>query len=195
MKTNALHVVTIFCTIMFSCNSPQKEKQQVKLYEPTKSIAEDPVKRGEHLVNAIGCHDCHTPKKFSEKGMELNMDRLLSGHPASEALGNYDAETAKSYILFTMGLTASIGPWGTSFAANLTPDDTGIGAWSESQFLNAIKNGKYKGLEGSRPLSPPMPWESYRNLPDDDLKAIFTYLKTLKPVENLVPTYIPPQVK
>ena len=195
MKTNALHVVTIFCTIMFSCNSPQKEKQQVKLYEPTKSIAEDPVKRGEHLVNAIGCHDCHTPKKFSEKGMELNLDRLLSGHPASEALGNYDAETAKSYILFTMGLTASIGPWGTSFAANLTPDDTGIGAWSESQFLNAIKNWKYKGLEGSRPLSPPMPWESYRNLPDDDLKAIFTYLKTLKPVENLVPTYSPPQVK
>ena len=148
MKTNALHVVTIFCTIMFSCDSPQKEKQQVKLYEPTKSIAEDPIKRGEHLVNAIGCHDCHSPKTFNETGMHVDSKRVLSGHPSYEKLETYDAKTAEKFILLSMGGTAQIGPWGTSFAANLTSDDTGIGTWSETQFIKAMKEGKYKGLMG-----------------------------------------------
>ncbi len=53
-----------------------------------------------------------------------------------------------------MGQTAAIGPWGTSFASNLTPDATGIGSWTEEQFLTAIKKGLYKDLEGSRPLLP-----------------------------------------
>jgi len=125
--------------------------------------------------------------------MELNPDRILSGHPADEALPPYDTTTAKSYVLFSGGFTASVGPWGTSFAANLTPDATGTGTWTEAQFINAIRNGKYKGLDGSRELLPPMPWPSYRNFSDDDLKAIFAYLKTIKPVENVVPAPIPPK--
>lgn len=191
MKTNILILGIVLCASFSACNSKQKETDTTD-YEMAKAIEVNPVKRGEQLVNSIGCHDCHTPKKFTDKGMTLDTDRLLSGHPAGEVLGSYDTKTAKSYILFTMGLTAATGPWGTSFAANLTPDDTGIGTWSESQFLNAIKKGKYKGLDGSRPLLPPMPWESYRNMPDDDLKAIFAYLKSIKPVENLVPINTPP---
>jgi len=192
MKTNILIFAATLIALLTACQSKEKEKESIELYEPSETIVEDPVKRGESLVNAIGCHDCHTPKKFSEKGMELDTDRLLSGHPADEMLPPYDETTAKSYILFSMGLTSVKGPWGTSFSANLTPDATGIGSWSESQFLTAIKKGLYKGLEGSRPLLPPMPWESYRKLPDEDLKAIFAYLKSIKPVENLVPAPIPP---
>jgi hypothetical protein len=192
MKTNILLFVTIYCCLLLACNSQQKEKPTVKIYEETKPIV-DPVKRGENLVNSIGCHDCHTPKKFTEHGMELDSSRLLSGHPADETLPDYDSKTAKSYVLFSNGFTAAVGPWGTSFAGNLTPDATGTGTWSEAQFLNAIKNGKYKGLDGSRNLLPPMPWDWYRNLPDGDLKAIFAYLKSIKPVENVVPSPIPPK--
>ena len=105
---------------------------------------------------------------------------------------SYDPETAKSYVLFNMGLTAATGPWGTSFAANLTPDDDGLGSWTEEQFFTAIRKGKYKGMEGSRDLLPPMPWFVFANWTDDDMKAVFAYLKSIKPVDNLVPAPIPP---
>ncbi|MCR8668349.1 c-type cytochrome [Aestuariibaculum sp. M13] len=195
MKTKQFIFSTLCSAALLACISKEK-KESTEVYESieVKEVAVDPIKRGKHLVNAIGCHDCHTPKKFTEKGMELDFDRLLSGHPADEILPPYDETTAKSYLLFNMGLTAATGPWGTSFGANLTPDATGIGSWSEAQFLTAIKLGLYKGMEGSRPLLPPMPWQSYKNLPDDDLKAIFAYLKTIKPIENIVPSNIPPKM-
>lgn len=194
MKTIRYLTITSLFFLVFSCNSQKEEAKDSETYTPTEPIKVDPVERGNLLVNAIGCHDCHTPKKFTDHGPVLDEDRLLSGHPSDEKLPPYDSKTAQTYALFSMSLTAAIGPWGTSFSANLTPDDTGIGTWSEAQFLNAIKNGKYKGLDGSRPLLPPMPWESYRNLPDDDLKAIFAYLKTVKPVENIVPAAVPPKM-
>jgi hypothetical protein len=55
-----------------------------------------------------------------------------------------------------------------------------------------MKQGKWKGLENSRNLLPPMPWQGYSKLKDNDLKAIFAYLKTVKPVNNPVPMAIPP---
>jgi hypothetical protein len=76
--------------------------------------------------------------------------------------------------------------------ANLTPDATGIGNWKEEQFIYALRNGKMKGLAGSRPMLPPMPWQMYRNMTDDELKAIFAYLKTTKPIRNIVPQPTPP---
>jgi len=194
MKTTIYFFMAVLCLFLSACNSGKKEESQTKIYDPVEdSLNEDPVKRGEFLVNSIGCHDCHTPKKVADDGsMVLDTSRLLSGHPAEEQLPEYDAKTAQSYILFTMGLTSATGPWGTSFASNLTPDATGIGSWTEAQFLTAIKKGLYKGLEGSRPILPPMPLESLRHLPDDDLKAIFAYLKSLDPVENVVPAALPP---
>jgi hypothetical protein len=89
-----------------------------------------------------------------------------------------------------MDLTSAVGPWGQSFASNLTPDGTGIGNWKEEQFIKAIREGKYKGLDNTRPLLPPMPWVAYKNLTDDDLKSIFAYLKSLPPVKNAVPAPI-----
>ncbi len=171
-----------------ACYSP-KEKKIENLDNATLA---DNVKRGELLVAAIGCNDCHSPKVMTPEGPKPDPERLLSGHPSNEVLPPYDPETAKAYVLFNMNFTAAVGPWGTSFSANLTPDDTGIGKWSEEQFMNAIKNGVWRGLDGNRPLLPPMPWEQYRNFPDEDINAIFAYLKTLKPVNNVVPLPIPP---
>ena len=90
-------------------------------------------------------------------------------------------------------LTSAAGPWGVSFAANITSDETGIGYWTEEQFFTAIRKGKYKGLEGSRNLLPPMPWQVYSGMTDTDLKAIYEYLQTTKPVSNIVPAPIAPE--
>ena len=89
-------------------------------------------------------------------------------------------------------LTSWVGPWGVSYTANLTSVSTGIGSWKESQFIYAIRNGKFKGLPDGRPLLPPMPWTMYRNMTDDELKAVFTYLKSTRPVRNVVPPPKPP---
>ncbi len=158
--------------------------------EPKK---ESPVKRGEYLVNSIGCDDCHSPKIMGPNGPEVDPTRRLSGHSsAAKLVPVKDKSILKDYALFNMEFTAAVGPWGTSFSANLTPDDTGIGSWTEAQFIKAIREGKYKGLDGGRPLLPPMPWFVYRNLTDEDLKAIFAFLKTLPPVSNVVPAPITP---
>mgnify|MGYP001225538298 CR=1 FL=1 len=78
------------------------------------------------------------------------------------------------------------GPWGVSHAINPTPDEnTGIGIWTEDMFLKTMRTGKHMGQ--SRPILPPMPWMNDAKLNDDDLKAVFTYLKSLPPIKNQVP--------
>lgn len=85
-------------------------------------------------------------------------------------------------------MTAAAGPWGISFAANLTPHETGIGNWTFDQFKTAMTQGKYKVMANGRPLLPAMPWFNYTEMKDEDLQAVFAYLKSLKPVENVVPS-------
>lgn len=150
------------------------------------------VRRGEYLVTVMGCNDCHTPLKMTDKGPRQDPDRLLSGYPSLKPLGMADATTAKNWVLFDVTATAMMGPWGVSFAGNLTSDPTGIGNWTEEQFKKAMTQGKYKGLDGGRILLPPMPWENYRHLKDEEVKAIFAYLKSTKPVRNIVPAAVPP---
>jgi hypothetical protein len=112
------------------------------------------------------------------------------------ALESVDKNTLKSWVLFNAHNTATVGPWGATFAANLTPDATGLGTWTEEQFIKALREGKFKGLDNTRQLLPPMPWQSYAKMTDDDLKAMFAYLKTIKPVKNSVPAPIaPPDLK
>ena len=152
------------------------------------------VERGEYLVKTIGCTDCHSPKIMTDHGPVPDKDRFLSGHPSDEILPTYDPDAVQGYALFSMGFTAAVGPWGTSFSANLTPDPTGIGNWTQEQFLRALKEGQWRGMEGTRKLLPPMPWENYRELTDDDLKSIYAYLMTIPAVENVVPNAIPPRM-
>lgn len=168
----------------FACSpAPEQEAEE----QPSEQLsAEQQVARGQYLVTIAGCNDCHSPKKPG--GMEPDPERLLSGHPQSEPLAQVDTSELRSWALFSPGLTAAVGPWGVSYAANLTSDDTGIGLWSEEQFIKCIREGKYKGLDGSRPLLPPMPWPNFAQMTDEDLKAVFAYLKSTKPVRNIVPT-------
>jgi hypothetical protein len=152
------------------------------------------VKRGAYLTVILGCNDCHTPLKMGPNGPEPDMTVMLSGHPEkltmppppvlSEAWNNVASATN----------TAFFGPWGTTYAINLTPDpDTGIPMWREQDFVKAFKTGKHMGA--GRPIMPPMPWNWYGKQDEADLKAIFAYLKTIPPVRNKVPDYVPPKAR
>ncbi len=168
---------------------------EIKMANPTESdelSQQELIERGAYIVNTAACHDCHSPKVMTLNGPEPDPERLLSGHPADQPIPEVKTEALKEWILFNQELTSAVGPWGVSFAANITSDETGIGNWTEDQFLTAIRKGKYKGLEGSRPLLPPMPWQVYRNMTDTDLRSIFAYLKTTKPIRNIVPGPITP---
>lgn len=150
------------------------------------------LKRGEYLVSIMGCDDCHTPKMMGPRGPEPDASRRFMGHPANQPLAPIDTSALRGWVLFDMGQTATVGPWGISYAANISSDESGIGSWSEAQFFTAIRKGKFKGLEASRPLLPPMPWAQYAKASDEDLRAIFAYLKSSRPVRNIVPEAVPP---
>ncbi len=177
--------------LAMACQPGKKEAAEQPLNDPEPTVTVS-AGRGAYLVATIGCADCHSPKIMGEQGPIPDPDRQFSGHPEGEVLPPYNPAQLQGYVLFNMGLTAATGPWGTTFAANLTPDETGIGNWSEAQFIRAMKEGQWKGLEGTRKLLPPMPWVNYSELSDADLKSIFIYLRTLKPVKNTVPLHIPP---
>ena len=153
------------------------------------------IQRGAYLVNTIGgCNDCHTPKEMTAHGPVLNKKMFLAGAPSDEKVPAIPKGLGKKggWALFgTMDGTTFAGPWGVSFAANLTPDTaTGIGAWTESMFIKSMREGKYWG--SGRSLLPPMPWEEIGKLSTNDLRDIFAYLMSIKPIHNSVPDLIPP---
>lgn len=151
------------------------------------------VERGEYLVEFGQCHDCHSPKVFTSAGPIPDSTRLLSGHPADAKLPAIPSGVLgpdQWGFLGTPDLTAFVGPWGVSFTANLTPDQTGLGSWTVEEFIQTMRTGKHLGV--GRPILPPMPWDYVGKLTDEDLRAVFAYLRTLKPVSNAVPAPIPP---
>jgi hypothetical protein len=149
---------------------------------------ESQLKWGEHLVKIGGCNDCHTPKKMGPAGPEDDISLMLSGHPAQQPPAAFDSkEAAKKQLIVTQTFTSWVGPWGITYAANLTPDQTGLGNWTEARFLKALKEKKWMGLDSTRPLLPPMSMMSATIMSDDELKAIFAYLKTIPPVKNIQP--------
>ena len=146
----------------------------------------DKVARGKYLVTTSGCHDCHTPWKMGPNGPEPDMSRLLSGHPETLQMTPPPALSGQWAMVAAGTNTAWAGPWGISYTMNLTPDqNTGLGIWTEDMFIKTLREGKH--MATSRPILPPMPWQVYRNFTDDDLKAIFAYLKTIPPIANHVP--------
>lgn len=151
------------------------------------------VKRGEYLVDLGGCNMCHTPKIMTSSGKELDQSRLLSGHPQDDTLSEYttEAENADGQVTKSnFHMTQWSGPWGVSYAANLTPDkETGIGNWSEDTFIKTIRTGRHMG--SGRQIQLPMPVNIFAQFSDADLKAIFAYLHSIKPIKNRVPPSIP----
>ena len=155
--------------------------------------AQSPVERGKYLVTIAGCNDCHTPKLMGPNGPSPDTTKLLAGHPEGEKMPAPPRLSPEGPWAITVAgdLTAWSGPWGQSFAANLTPDkNTGLGIWTEDMFIKAIRTGKHMGT--SRDILPPMPWQAFAQMTDADLKAIFAYLQSLPPVTNHVPDPIPP---
>jgi len=120
------------------------------------------VKYGEYLVTVAHCDLCHTPT--DEKG------NALEG------------------LSFAGGQLMQV-PWGPAVASlNLTPDPSGLSYFDEQMFIDTLRNGRVK----ARLLSDAMPWGYFRNLTDEDLKAMFAYLHTLKPVRHRVDNTEPP---
>jgi hypothetical protein len=171
-------------------SSSEKDIDQIRKLE-----GEELVKRGQYLVTVGGCYDCHSPKIFTPQGPVPDSTRLLSGHPANSPELPIDLNALKpgSWILMAPDITSFVGPWGRSFAANLTPDSaTGIGAWTEANFRNAIRTGKHMGIETGRPIMPPMPWPEIRHMTDEDFSAVYAFLRSLPPVSNKVPAPMSP---
>ena len=136
---------------------------------PTQAQASrDALRRGEYLATIMDCAGCHTPGKF------------LGKPDFSRAFGG-------SEVGF------SIPGMGTFYPPNLTPDrETGLGAWSQVEIVNAVRTGV---RPDGRRLAPAMPYESYGKLTDADAAALAAYLKNLKPVRNAVPMPVGPSEK
>jgi hypothetical protein len=182
MKLN-IFLATIALGCILACNQNktiQKENSEISINALQQ--------RGEYLVTISGCSDCHSPKVMTSFGPIPDSTRLFSGHRSnSKPLEVSKDAFNKGWALFNHENTMLATPYFVSYSANITSDSTGIGLWSYEQFKTALTKGKWKGLEGSRELLPPMPWPNYASMDEDDIKAIFTFLKQTKPVRNIVP--------
>lgn len=129
----------------------------------------DRVKYGKYLVTVASCSDCHTP---SVQGEPL---------PGMDFAGG---------MQFKM-------PGGTLTVANITPDlNTGIGSWSEEAFIGRFKQYQDSSLNvnhrllGEGEFQTEMPWRFYSNMSEEELGAIYAYLRTLNPIENKVTKWV-----
>lgn len=197
MRTlNHALLALISATMLISCNNNASETtSDTEISATRQKEADELIARGQYLVTIGACHDCHSPKIFNEQGMILDSTKLLSGHPSTSKLPPVSATAYQpgQWVNMAPDITAFVGPWGTSYAANLTPDSaTGIGAWTEENFKNALRTGKHMGQPNGRPIMPPMPWPFISKMTDEDLSAVYSYLRSLPSVNNRVPDPAPP---
>jgi mono/diheme cytochrome c family protein len=159
--------------------------------DPARTTGEKIV-RGKYLVTIAGCNDCHTPLKMGPTGPEPDMSRMLSGHPESMELPPAPTLPAGPWLVTVAATnTAWSGPWGVSYTANLTPDEeTGLGKWTLRNFTDTLRTGRHMGR--GRAILPPMPIPMYKNFTDQDMDAIFSYLRTIAAVRNHVPEPLAP---
>ena len=139
------------------------------------------IERGNYLVNYLGhCAGCHTP--LGPDG-QSDISLYLSGVPAKYA----GTKVGRSQV------AGFPGPRGARFyAKNLTPDaETGLGRWSEEQFVKTFKHGVRP--DGSKYAISPMEWNIYANMKEEDVRAMYRYLRTVKAIPNKAPENIPPK--
>jgi len=186
----------VVCIVLLSvemfngCNKTgDQNKPEMSKDTTSKTSMMTPAERGKYLVTLAGCNDCHTPMKMGQMGPEPDMSRMLSGHPVEMKMPEPSKMTMPWMIGASWTLTAWSGPWGISYSANITPDSTtGIGKWDVATFMLALRNGKHIGT--GRDILPPMPWQEFKQMTDEDLKALYAYLRTIPPVHNQVPEAI-----
>ena len=139
------------------------------------------IERGNYLVNYLGhCVGCHTP--LGPDG-QSDMSLYLSGVPAKYA----GTKVGRSQV------AGFPGPKGARFyAKNLTPDaETGLGLWTEDQFVRTFKHGVRP--DGFKYSISPMEWNIYANMKEEDVRAMYRYLRTIKAIRNKAPENIPPK--
>jgi hypothetical protein len=190
----SLSLYPLVAILFASCAATPEPPADAPVHADAES-PEDVVARGRHLVATGLCHDCHTPKKMGPNGLEPDMDRMLMGHPEDETIpAPFQPTEGAPWIAGANGnFTAWSGPWGVSFAANLTPDPlTGLrsGVWTKALFMQALRTGRHFGT--ARSILPPMPWNFIGQLSDSDLDAIWAFLATIPPIENHVPVPLAP---
>lgn len=188
--TSAIALIIAALAIAATLTAAASNRNAAREQQAVQAAAKERVARGEYLVNIGGCNDCHTPFKLGPNGPEPDMSRRLSGHPEALVMPPAPKLPNGPWVWLGAGTnTAFAGPWGVSYAANLTPDRlTGIGIWNEETFIQTIRTGRHWGV--ARPILPPMPWQNVRGLTDSDLKAVYAYLRSVKPVKNQVPDAI-----
>src|SRR6478672_4940891 len=121
---SAAFAVSLAIGIIESCNSAEGNSGENNGTKDKLAL----IKRGEYLVATVGCDDCHSPKRMGANGPEIIPELRLSGYPSGKALPKVDHANHKNgWVMLLPDLTAAVGPWGMSFAANLTSDETGIG--------------------------------------------------------------------
>ena len=114
--------------------------------EPVEAAAVDPIARGEYMVTVLACGDCHTPFTMGPAGPEPDLTRMLSGHPESMTMPSVPPLPEPWLWAGAATNTAFSGPWGVSYATNLTPEEvTGMGIWTKEMFVNAMKTGRAHG--------------------------------------------------
>ncbi len=114
----------------------------------------DPVAYGRYLAVPVGhCMECHTLRDANR-------------HP------DYANKLGAGGNVFR-------GPWGESLSRNLTPHESGLKDWSDEQVARAIREGIDR--HGNR-LKPPMGFGYYKNMSDEEVRAIIAYLRSLKPL-------------
>jgi len=150
---------------------------------------QDIIVKGRMLVTSHACGDCHGG----------------GDNPAAEGWLVGKMTPQQEFMIGPCAFEPGAQPCFRTRARNLTPDNTtGLGRFSERQIFNALRYGLRPGEtadveitstipgQGNFPaapkyLAPPMPWPSWRHMPDEDLWAIAAYLKRgLKPVRNQV---------
>jgi len=178
-------LVCTLLVLLFPGPAPAGDTAPPPFAPPLPNLSAE-ARRGEHLVVIGGCHDCHTPLKMGPNGPVPDMSRMLSGHPEQIQIESAPAIPPPWMMLASGSRTAFVGPWGTSFSANLTPDrETGLGDWTEQNFIEALRTARHRGR--GRPILPPMPVAVVGQHTDSELKAIWAYLRRVPAIRNQVP--------
>lgn len=157
----------LVAAVLFATEARSKEHDKTADQAREQDEKKKLVDRGAYLATVTGCQDCHTPGYFYGASDD---SRQLSGSEVGWK-----------------------GPWGVSYPANLTPDpETGLGKWTDEQITTAIRTGVRPDKSVIRP---PMPWQHYSKLTDDDVKAIVAYLRSIPAVKHQEPAAVPPGAK
>jgi mono/diheme cytochrome c family protein len=185
LNISSLVILAFVSIVAISCHQKPAEKIA---YSPER------IEIGQAIVEGWNCSFCHSPQiKGPDGKLAPDPKRFMSGHPSEEEIPTMPdmVITTPEWMEFLDNLDSTV--WATNnllvFTANLTPDDeTGIGTWTEEEFVETIRQGRHRGIE--RRIKYPMPWQELSELSDEELLSVYEYLMTLKPVNNKVPPSI-----